>query len=241
MTSPSERLRVVPWRLDPRVAHLSLRARRAGRASRLRADELHDDLCRLHHQGFRGALTAALAPSDQKAFRDLGFAEVQRLHLLRRDVSRMPTAAPVPTRRGRRRDHDAVLAVDHAAFEPFWQIDEDGLAAALTATRAARLRVASPGDDPDGDGGVVGYAVCGRTAGHGYVQRLAVHPDHQGQGIGAALLLDGLRWLSRWSAREVVVNTQVGNQRSLRLYRQLGFELQPDGLAVLRLDFGNLR
>jgi ribosomal protein S18 acetylase RimI-like enzyme len=231
-TSPSQRLAVTPWRLDPRVAHLTLRVRYSGR---LRSDELRSDLCQLHHQGFHGAVTAALAPGEQRAFRELGFAVVHRLHLLHRPVDGMPSRSPIGTRRARRHERDRVLAVDHAAFEPFWQIDEGGLTTALTATRTARLRVADDRDD-----GVVGYAVCGRTGGHGYVQRLAVHPTHQGRGLGAGLLLDGLRWLTRRGAREVSVNTQLGNERSLRLYRQLGFELQRDGLAVLQLDFGAL-
>ena len=207
----------------------------------MRTDELRDDLCQLHHQGFQGAVTAALAPVEQRAFHDLGFAVVRRLHLLRRKVDVMPAAPTVRTRRGRKRDHARVLTVDHAAFDPFWQIDGDGLAAALAVTQASRLRVTDAADGPDGGTGVVGYAVCGRTAGHGYVQRLAVHPDHQGRGLGAALLLDGLRWLTRWGAREIMVNTQLGNERSLRLYQHVGFRLVPDGLAVLRLDFGNLR
>jgi ribosomal protein S18 acetylase RimI-like enzyme len=136
------------------------------------------------------------------------------------------------TRRARRRDHPAVLAIDRAAFVPFWQLDQSTLAEALTATHSTRFRVV------DGAGGrVAGYAVCGRSAARGYVQRLAVEPGHQHQGLGTALLLDGLRWLARRRARDVLVNTQEGNQRSLRLYLRTGFELEPGGLAVLRLDF----
>jgi ribosomal protein S18 acetylase RimI-like enzyme len=49
-------------------------------------------------------------------------------------------------------------------------------------------------------------------------------------------VVDGLRWLRRWGAREVMVNTQEGNEAAVRLYRQLGFRLETDGLAVLRRD-----
>ena len=61
------------------------------------------------------------------------------------------------------------------------------------------------------------------------------------KGVGGTLLLDGLRWLRRWGARDALVNTQEGNVRSLRLYQRVGFVLQPDGLTVLRLDLGDLR
>ena len=81
----------------------------------------------------------------------------------------------------------------------------------------------------------MGYAVCGRSGHRGYVQRLAVAPRAQGGGVGAALLLDGMRWLRRWGARDALVNTQEDNDRSLRLYQRTGFVLQPDGLAVLQL------
>ena len=60
----------------------------------------------------------------------------------------------------------------------------------------------------------------------------------RGRGLGAALVVDGLRWLRRWGAKEVLVNTQEGNDAAVRLYERLGFRLQPDGLAVLRRALG---
>ena len=89
---------------------------------------------------------------------------------------------------------------------------------------------------PDGGREIVGYAITGRAGPRGYLQRLAVDPLLQRRGIGAALVRDGLRWLRRWGAREVLVNTQVDNRAALALYEALGFRLQADGLAVLRRD-----
>jgi ribosomal protein S18 acetylase RimI-like enzyme len=83
------------------------------------------------------------------------------------------------------------------------------------------------------DGAVVGYAIVGRAARRGYVQRLAVAPEVQGSGLGRALLIDGLRWLGRRGAARAVVNTQVDNDRARRLYESLGFRMAPSGLAVL--------
>lgn len=231
---PSDGLRVTRWRVDPDLAHLSLAA---NRRRPLQADELRRRLADLRLEGWQGVVTAALTPPDQKVFFDQGFRVIERLHLLRHRLRSLPArddprVCSRRTRRARRRDHPAVLAIDRAAFVPFWQLDQTTLADALEATRASRFRVID-GDD----GAVAGYAVCGRSASRGYVQRLAVAPGHQRQGLGTALLLDGLRWLARWRAHDVMVNTQEGNERSLHLYVRTGFELEPGGLAVLRLDF----
>jgi GNAT superfamily N-acetyltransferase len=227
---PADGLRVTWWRPDPELAHVSLAAHRR---RPVRAVELHRHLDDLRQRGFRGVVTAALAPADQQPFVDVGFRLLEHLHLLRHRLRELPRPGSGPsTRRARRRDHGAALAIDQAAFVPFWRLDESSLTDALGATRASRFRVV---DGPDGR--VAGYAVCGRTSARGYVQRLAVDPHHQGQGYGTALLLDGLRWLARWRAHDALVNTQEGNGRSLRLYLRNGFEIEPGGLAVLRLDF----
>jgi len=182
--------------------------------------------------GYRGVVTAALAASDQPVFLDAGFQVVECLHLLRHGLDRAVSRGRMSTRRARRRDRPDIVAVDQAAFAPFWQLDEAMMAEAFGATRTALWRVVC---GPQGQ--VIGYAICGRSGSRGYIQRLAVHPDHQGRGVGAALLTDGLAWLMRWGAHDALVNTQLDNQRSLQLYQRSGFVLQPDGLAVLRLDF----
>ena len=55
-------------------------------------------------------------------------------------------------------------------------------------------------------GGVVGYAITGRAGEIGYLQRLAVDPGHQHEGIGTALVADGLWWAAR---RGVAQGTRV--------------------------------
>ena len=96
----------------------------------------------------------------------------------------------------------------------------------MRATPASRFRVAT------GDG-VTGYAVSGRAGERGYLQRLAVDPDHHREGIGRALVADCLRWLRRHGARVAVVNTQERNEGALALYLATGFVLEPQGLTVL--------
>lgn len=225
LPGPEARLRIAPWRGDPATAHLTPARGRPTARSVVRA---LDDL---RTRGFSRALTPALPRADQQPFLEAGFEVHERLHLLRRRLDDLPTSLTTPARlrRGRAADRSAVLAVDRAAFPPFWQLDGPGLDDALAATPSARLRVA---DTATGD--LVGYAVTGRAGARGYLQRLAVMPSEQGTGIGAALVVDGLRWVRRRGAKEVLVNTQEANEDAVRLYLRLGFHLQPEGLAVLQ-------
>jgi GNAT superfamily N-acetyltransferase len=183
----------------------------------------------LHDRGYVRALTGALAERERSGFLSAGFEPHEQLHLLAHDLLEVPDAPPARLRRAWPIDREPALAVDAAAFPPFWRLDRAGLREAIDATASARFRVAIVG------GNVVGYAVTGRAGDRGYVQRLAVHPDHSGNGLGRALVVDGLRWLQHRNAKQAVVNTQSGNQRALDLYQRLGFDLQPSGLLVLAL------
>ena len=75
-----------------------------------------------------------------------------------------------------------------------------------------------------------------QAGGAGYVQRLAVDPAVQRAGAWARPCWPTGCAGCGWGARDALVNTQEGNERSLRLYQRAGFVLQPDGLAVLRLS-----
>ncbi|MEJ5254600.1 MAG: GNAT family N-acetyltransferase [Acidimicrobiales bacterium] len=220
----SGRLRVTPWRADPAIAQLT------PSADQIPSPEaVGQCLEHLAREGYRCALTSALTHDEQRPFLEAGFTVYERLHLLRHDLRHVPPVKPpagVRLRRGRRRDRDAVLAVDGAAFSPFWRFDQAGLDDARGATPTSRFRVA------DADG-VVGYAITGRAGSIGYLQRLAVRPDHQGLGVGTALTIDALNWSRRHGARSVLVNTQESNERALALYVHLGFVHEPHGLAVL--------
>jgi ribosomal protein S18 acetylase RimI-like enzyme len=186
---------------------------------------------RLARSGFAEVVTAAIGPLEAQGFLLAGFEVHERLHLLERDLLRLPESPPASLRRARRRDRPRVLAVDAAAFSDFWRLDDAGLDEALSATPSSRFRVAQ--HEASG-GGIGGYAICGRAGHRGFLQRLAVDPAAQGGGLGRALVLDGLVWLRRRGADQVVVNTQEANERALHLYERLGFRRQPGGLAVLK-------
>jgi ribosomal-protein-alanine N-acetyltransferase len=183
-----------------------------------------DDLA---SEGYRRVVTSALLPQEQHAFLDAGFAIEEQLLLLAHDLRVVPDAIPARLRRAGAGDRAGVLAVDNLSFPTFWQLDEDGLAEALTATPKARFRLTEQG------GGPVGYAITGRAGRRGYLQRLAVHPDWRGRGLAAALVVDGLRWLRRWRVDQALVNTQEGNEAAAALYLRLGFRSEPTRLSVL--------
>jgi ribosomal protein S18 acetylase RimI-like enzyme len=211
-----------PWRGDTRVACLAPVPDTPGPTPAM----VEHCCAMLARQGYGEVVTAALSVHEQRGFRLSGFEVREELHLLSRDLDRLPVAPDAPLRRGRRRDRRPTLEIDAIAFPPFWRLDEAGLVDAMAATPASRFRVV-------GRERVVGYAVSGRAGARGYLQRLAVHPDAQGRGLGRALVLDGLRWMRRGGVVRAMVNTQVENDRALQLYRSLGFEMEPTGLAVL--------
>lgn len=232
-----DQLRLAPWRGDPTIAELAPAL--AGRP--ISAPSLRRSLELVAGRGYRAVFTNALAVEEQHGYLEVGFRVHQRLHLLTRSLDVLPdpieVGAPsrhgghrVRLRRGRRRDTAAILAVDTAAFEPFWRLDETGLLEARAATPSHRLRVTAGSS-------LVGFAITGRAGRRGYLQRLAVHPDHHHRGVGTALVLDGLHWLRRRGVKTAVVNTQEANQVALSLYLHLGFSPEPHGLAVLSYQF----
>ncbi len=215
-------LRSGTWRAEHGVAYLTPNDERRLPSPTDVAEACAD----LASRGFREVVTGALHPLEQVPFIEAGFELREELLLLLHDLRRLPDRPPGRVRRAWPLDRRAVLAIDHAAFEPFWRLDASGLADTLAATPSTRFRVAT-------DGGVSGYAITGRSGSRGFLQRLAVAPEHEGRGLGRALGVDGLTWLRRRGATDVVVNTQLANDRALRLYTGLGFELARDRLGVL--------
>lgn len=217
-------VRVGPWRGDPHVASIATYT-----------DQPIDDAAvatvvrRLRADGYHRAITAALTPKEVEAFAGNGFEPLRELVLLRRALDGPLPSAAVRVRRWRRRRLDEVLAVDRAAFEQFWRFDETALREALDATPQRILRVAG-GYPP------AGYALSGVARRRAYLQRLAVHPDAAGRGLGTSLLLDALRWMRWRGADEAFVNTQHDNVQALRLYERQGFSAQPDGLLIMDRD-----
>lgn len=184
----------------------------------------------LRRWNFHTVRTGALAETATSSFVEHGFTCVQRLALLRfvldRSVELELPRHELRTIRGPRQL--AVAArIDSVAFENGWELDVDAILDACRATPHHRIRLAVTATDQP-----AGYVITGRNGTAGFVQRLAVVPEFEGQGIATSLLLDGLRWLQRRHVREVLVNTNFDNDRALELYERFGFSLVPESLQV---------
>ncbi len=223
-----DRFRVGPWHADDRIAYLALQPH----VREPSVEGLRSCLVRIEEAGYSSVITSALHPSEAGAFTEAGFAEYDRLKVLAHDLRDLDPARPelargVRLRRARRHDRPTALAVDGRAFPTFWRLDRVAMAEAERATPVTRFRVATRGDR------IVGYAITGRGAGQGFLQRLATDPDVAGHGVGSALVVDSMRWAARRRCRRLLVNTQQENRRALDLYERLGFRPTTTDLVVL--------
>jgi ribosomal protein S18 acetylase RimI-like enzyme len=196
---------------------------------RPRVGQVERWLDELRGAGYESVRTGALEPDAGQAFLTAGFTVAQRLALLQLDA---PFDPPRPAGRLRAvrtaEDAEAAAQIDLGAFGSTWCFDADAIGEARHATPAHRARFSL-----DADGRPAGYAISGRAGRNGFLQRLAVAPDAQRGGHGGLLVADALRWLRRWRAQTVLVNTEVTNEPALRLYQRTGFRLRHDELHVL--------
>ena len=125
-------------------------------------------------------------------------------------------------------DIPAVVAVDQAAFAPHWWHGQTSIQ--RRAARAAHFAVA------EAAGEVVGYAEGALHLPSAHLNRIAVHPAHQGSSIGVLLLGDALRAFWRCGARRVTLNTQLDNRYSQRLYDRFGFMPTGDRVTAWELQ-----
>ncbi len=137
------------------------------------------------------------------------------------------SSAPVEVRDMTTRDLPRVADVDTAAFEPLWR---NSLAALTKAYQQASYATVAV----DGSG-VVGYQISTGGSFGGHLARLAVVPEAQGHGIGAALVADLVRHVRRAGGTKVTVNTQNNNLASLALYSRLGFQRTGEEYPVYTL------
>ncbi len=152
-----------------------------------------------------------------------GFSPGRQLLLMERSLARPITEARIAVRTGL---IDEAAPIDRQAFDADWQIGRMGLQDALTATVRSRLLVSEPKP-------VQGFAIVGVTGSTGYLQRIAVAPEHGGRGVGRELLRASMMWARSAGARAMLLNTQPENERAVSLYRSEGFMTLPDRLNVL--------
>lgn len=187
-------------------------------------------LCRdwLFSRGAGVVYSPPLTAEARDLWESAGFAPREELLLLERDLS-FPVPEPeLAVRRAAATERERVVEIDAAAFAPGWRIGRAGIADALDATVDSTLLVVDAG------GRVAGFAVVGVSRPTGYLQRIAVDPASQSQGMGRSLVRAGLAWAKRHGAYTVLLNTQADNTVALDLYRSERFEVLRERLVVLR-------
>lgn len=123
-------------------------------------------------------------------------------------------------------DTPALLGIEAACFEDLWRYD--GVAFREIAATHPYFVVAEL------NGQVVGYQFNTVDADAGYLVRIAVHPSVNGQGIGARLMAEAMRFFAHARVSHIMLNTQENNTHAHRLYEWFGFERVQQMGFVLR-------
>ncbi len=161
-----------------------------------------------------------------RIFQAAGFLPHRQLLLLERDLSRASPSAEDPSVSASD-DLAKAAQIDAVAFDGDWRVGRLGLIDALDATPHSTLLMSTGGD---------GFAIVGVSSDIGYLQRIAVDPRWQGQGLGRALLRGAMAWARRRGARTMLLNTQTDNERATHMYRSESFVLLPSRLTIHRFS-----
>lgn len=140
---------------------------------------------------------------------------VMAFERLSRDYPPEPIYATALIRTAHLKDLPILLKLDKLAFHRIWHKSPGNFSEALA--KAVSFAVAVVGDR------IVAYEWCELYGQHAHLTRLAVHPDYQGQGIGAQLLHKAIVDSLTAGANLITLNTQESNYRSRGLYERFGF------------------
>ena len=128
-------------------------------------------------------------------------------------------------------DLDAMLAIDTMAFPEFWRFDRESLLESTQATSKSNVFVIR-----DGELGIAGFSIAGHGHAISYLQRVAVDPRWQGQGMGRSLIRAAARSARRNGSKAILLNTQFENTSAIGLYEAEGYVKLPESLAVLKSE-----
>lgn len=226
-------LRIAAWPGDPATVQLLLVDHRVLPSE----SEVTEILEKIRARGAGRVRSGVLFPAAAQMFSELGFRTADSLALLELSRTRLTALTHNPVGGSKNRVgpigifHRAqVVAVDQAAFGPMWGYDRHAILSMRSATPLFRARCVRR------ERRVAGYLMAGIGDRTGYIQRLAVSPQHRRAGIANDLVHDSLIWMSEHSVTSVLVNTGVHNEAALRLYQELGFEMRPEVLTVAELE-----
>jgi ribosomal protein S18 acetylase RimI-like enzyme len=73
------------------------------------------------------------------------------------------------------------------------------------------------------DGVVVASVMAGYEGHRGWINYLAVAPEHQGKGFGRAMMVEAERLLAQAGCPKVNLQVRSSNQQVIEFYRRLGY------------------
>ncbi|MFP3854987.1 MAG: GNAT family N-acetyltransferase [Anaerolineales bacterium] len=167
--------------------------------------------------GIEEAAALSIPPWLPDLLKQVGFTQEDSVEFLEWSEDELPPQpdSPLPLEPLLSTNLMAVAQVDHRAFAPRWRHSLEALQSALKhASYATVLRLS---------GKVIAYQISTLSQHGGHLARLAVDPDFQGQGHASHLVWDLLHHFKRHGHDRVTVNTQGSNERSHKLYENLGF------------------
>jgi ribosomal protein S18 acetylase RimI-like enzyme len=183
----------------------------------------------LHQLGAPAVLSPPLPASARRMWRSAGYVTFMDLALMRRSLDRQPPSPDHLVVEGNDVPLEQLLAIDVAAFSPFWRFDALGLQEAIEATPRTTVLIIR-----DREGLPAGFAIVGFGSAVSYLQRVAVSPEWQGKGMGRSLVRVAARKARESGTKVMLLNTQFDNESAIALYESEDFVLLPEPLALLR-------
>lgn len=123
------------------------------------------------------------------------------------------------------RDIDRKLAVDDGLLLVAEPVDAPPASAGRTAPSVPPAPAATPSDAPDRGEGLVGTVMVGYDGHRGWINYLAVDPEHQGRGLGRRLVHEAERRLVALGCPKVNLMVRSTNPDVVAFYRALGYEV----------------
>ncbi len=230
---------------DQRIVGLGMGVRDASDVAWLRAVVMEDGLgvnvlldvllppllSALRSQAIRELVCMAWANWLSDKLPEHGFSPQTRVvTLVQNDATfpRHPNVNGILLREAAPADVDSITSLDHAAFSAEWWYSGTTLFRAMhDQTRFIVV---------ERDGLPVGYGFGHAFGSQAHITRLAVQPEHQGQGIGTRLLEALITHFRAQGVEAITLNTQMDNEDALRLYRHFGFTPAGDAVTVWQTD-----
>lgn len=143
----------------------------------------------------------------------------------------MTTETPFTIRRTVVGDSESLRTIERLAGEQFRGVGLPSVAddEPFSVAELAEYATGGCGWAAIDDGGVpVGYAVVDRVDGYAHLEQISVRPDHQGLGLGRALI-DAIHTWARVSGISAITLTSFADVAwNAPLYQHLGFRVMTD-------------